>query len=364
MRAGNETIGRGLASIDPLAGEDLYQLASETGSDELLAAILATAAKGVGHRPRRTMRSVSLSLRTGRRRRLLVAAPVAAIALVASIVGIPGGGNGSPETLPALARVAEAAAAQPAPDADLPYLYVKTREVNTDTSVAGGQAWSVFDYSTSEEWIAKDGSGRVRRVMAPPRWVSRANRKAWEAAGRINFLAYGWHAHSEEEEVPAGHFDDRLFDGPKLSALPTDPVQLAAWLEDRVTDPKANAGAGNGFPVSVRTLTVTAELLSNPLASPDLRAALYEAEGLVPGIEDFGATTDAIGRHGIAVGTESSNSGAPTRYSLIFDPTTSQVLATEQTRLGGEEASPIPITEAKLFIDSGATSSLHGKPQD
>jgi hypothetical protein len=242
---------------------------------------------------------------------------------------------------------------------------MKTREMTTDTSVAGGQAWSVYDSSINEEWVAKDGSGRVRRVSTAPRWVSPADREAWEAAGRIEFLAHGWAAHSEEEGVPAGHFG-QLFGGIKLSEIPTDPRELAAWLENRVTDPKANGGAGNGFPVSVRTLTLASEILNDPLASPELRAALYEAEGLVPGIEYFGKATDAIGRHGLAIGAESANSGAPTRYSLIFDPTTSQVLATEQMRLkppSGLPFEPAPLlTDAKLFLASGTTGSTTSTP--
>jgi hypothetical protein len=363
MTQKNEMLEKNLDSIDPLAGVDLERLASGAEADELLTAILSTPTQESRRHPKASARAFPIA----RRRSILTALTVAAVALLGLIVGLPGVGNGAPDTLPALARVANAAAAQPAPMTDFPYLYVKTREMNTNTSVAGGQAWSVYDSSTNEEWIAGDGSGRVRRVDAPPRWVGPSDRKAWEAAGRISFLAYGWGSHTEEEDVPVGHFNHRLMGGSDLSELPTDPTELATWLEDRVTDPKANAGAGNGFPISVRTLTLTAEILNNPLATPELRAALYEAEGLIPGIEYLGNSTDAIGRRGVAVGAESANSGAPTLYSLIFDPKTSQVLATEgmmlkpPSGLSGEKT-PL-LTEAKLFIESGGTDSPSDKPQ-
>lgn len=67
-------------------------------------------------------------------------------------------------------------------------------------------------------------------------------------------------------------------------------------------------------------MALIAELLQNPFAPPDLRAALYEAEALVPGIENLGPARDLLGRKGIAVGARSANSGAPTVYSLIVDP--------------------------------------------
>jgi len=163
--------------------------------------------------------------------------------------------------------------------------------------------------------------------------------------------------------VAAGHFNDRsVYAAPALSKLPTDPAELAAWLEHQVARPEYSAG--NGFPVSVRTLTVVAELLSNPLASPELRAALYEAEALIPGIESYGEASDAIGRQGVAVGAESANSGAPSRYLLIFDPESSQVLGTEQIWLRpppafkGEE--PNQLADATLFLESRGADSLGG----
>lgn len=132
-----------------------------------------------------------------------------------------------------------------------------------------------------------------------------------------------------------------------------------ARLERRV-----NSGeeARNGNPLPVKTLTLVAELLNNPLATPELRAALYEAEGRMPGIEYLGEATDAIGRRGVAVGVESANSGALTLYSLIFDPKTSQVLAYEQKPRETAPASPgeIDPPSAKLFIESGRTRTLGG----
>jgi hypothetical protein len=360
MKTRHKTLEQGIATIDPLADEDLGSLVADSEPEELLTAILSTPTPEVKGRRRGTAPRAG----TARwRRPALVAAPAAAAALLALTVGIPGGGGGS-ETLPALAQVAAAAAAQPAPSAGSPFQYVETREMTLDTSVAGGQAWSVFDSSLDQEWIAKDGSGLVRREIAAPKWASPSDEEAWEAAGRIPFLAHGWAPSSEEHEVPAGHFNESVYAAPDLSKLSTDPAELAAWLENLVTNPAADRGVGNGFPVSVRTMTVVAELLNNPLASPELRAALYEAEGLIPGIRYFGKVTDAIGRHGVAIGAESANSGASTRYLLIFDPESSQVLGTEEILLKpapafkGEKTPQL--SSAKLFIESRGADRLGG----
>ena len=322
------------------------------------------AATATRRRPRPAPRSCSP--RSSPRRRYLVAAPLGAALLAILVAGLPGGGEDGRSTLPVLARVADAAAAQPPIDSDLPYLYMKTRSTGVATSVAGGHAWSVDEPTTREQWIARDGSGRVRSVEGPVSWASPADREAWEASGRIPFLAHGWGRHVSVEDVPAGRFHNFLPGGVPLADLPADPEELAALLEQRVRDPEAGAGAGDGFSVAVRSLTLVAEILNNPFAPPQLRAALYEAEGRIPGIEDLGEATDELGRRGVAIAAESANSGAPTVYSLVFDPKTSQVLATQREILEAASALPdegYPRTESVLYLASGATSSLGGRPR-
>jgi len=359
MRSRRKLLDETMRAADPLGDGE----ATAAVDEELLASILATPSPHGGREHARQSRG--LRART-RRRRYLVAMPVGAALVAALVAGLPGGGGDGPSTLPVLARVAEAAAAQAPVEGDLPYLYMKTRSTGVSTSVAGGHAWSVLEPTTREQWIARDGSGRVRAVEGPVSWASPADRRAWQASGRIPFLAGGWGRHVSVEEFPAGRFHNFLPGGTALSDLPTDPRELAALLEQRVRDPKAGAGAGNGFSVAVRSLTLVAEILANPFASPDLRAALYEAEGLIPGVEYLGHVKDQLGRHGVAVGAQSANSGAPTVYSLIFDPRTSQVLATQTETLEAPSALPdegYPRMESLLYLESGATGSLGARPR-
>lgn len=358
MKTRDKMLERDLAAIDPLAGKDLFRLTSEPPSDELLQTILASSA-GRQSGSRRITRRPSLAMLSWRGR-LAIAVPVAVAALLVSVVGIPGGGKGNPATLPALAKVAEAAAAQPAPDTALPYRYEKTQSRYLDTAVwSKSLAWSYFVSETDEEWIAEDGSGRRHSVVAPVEFAGPEDREAWEVAGRPDFQPHAWRGHVEDETLRPGSESNRIYEA-ELSAIPTDPGEISEWLITQVMK------SDNGFSPAVRSLNLVSEILNDPLAIPELRAALYEAEGRIPGIEYFGKATDAIGRPGIAIGAESANSGAPTRYLLIFDPKTSQVLATEEMTLEPPAAFPYEKTPvlsgAKLFIESGGARSLGERP--
>jgi hypothetical protein len=344
---------RALAAADPLRGRALDDLDLGAAEEEMLAEILAEP------RPNPPRARTSMP---GARRPVLVAVAVVLIALTALVAGLPGGGDERPSHggLAVLDRVAAAAAEQPPPDAALPYGYLKTRGTYINTTVYGGEGWSSYHSEVAETWAAPDGSGRRRTASFVPGFVSPADRAAWERAGKPPFLAHGWGRHVGTEVFPPGTFSGIGPLGTELAALPTDPEDLSGWLLDRATEPPVN-----GFPPQVRVLTLAAELLQNPFASPELRAALYGAVALVPGIEDLGPARDQLGREGIAVGARSANSGAPTVYSLIVDPRTSEVLATEQKQLRAPPALPEldePLVSSTVYLGSGRTASIPLQP--
>lgn len=358
MSTRDALLDEALRTADPLAGAKANPTPAE--AEALLASIVASDPReGVPSDARPTR----FPART-RRRRLLVAVPVTAAVLAVLVASLPGGDKDDKGTLPVLAQVAAAAAAQPPIPGDLPFLYLKTQYVGTATAVAGGRGFSYYAPSTRQLWIARDGSGLMRDVAEPPRWVSAADREAWEASGAPAPFSPGRRV--SEERLPPGGFPNLLPGGTALAELPTDAAELAAWIEAQVQDPNGGAGAGNGFSVAVRSLVLAAEILSNPFASSELRAALYEAAGEIRGIEYLGPATDQLGRHGVAVGAQSANSGAPTVYSLIFDPETAQVLATQEEVLEAPSALPdegYPRKESTLYLATGAARSPGGKPQ-
>jgi hypothetical protein len=246
----------------------------------------------------------------------LGALALAAVVIIGLLIGLPGGGHGGDRVAGVLDNVAAAAAAQAPTAADLPYSYLKTREISVATTVADRKTWSVYESKAREEWAAEDGSGRVRIVADRPRFVGPRDRAEWEAAGKPNFLTHGFEAYVEEDHtVPAGTL------GGSSKGLPTDPGALATRLRG-----EAEHGHGD-VPVTAATLDLIAEDLRDPDASPELRQALYEAAEQVPGIEYLGEKTDPEGRSGDAVGVTSSYSGGPQLCSLIFDPKTGEVLA-------------------------------------
>jgi hypothetical protein len=60
------------------------------------------------------------------------------------------------------------------------------------------------------------------------------------------------------------------------------------------------------------------------------RAALLQLLGHAPGVMVLGAVHDRLGRPGLALATDSSRSGLPTRYVLVIDPKTGNVIDSEQ----------------------------------
>lgn len=359
MNPRDSLLDEALRRMDPLA--EIGDAPGGQDPEELLALIVSTG-------PRQARRPAPLAARLWGprgRRRLLAAAALAGILAIVALAGKPEGDEEGAHTLPVLARVAEAAAAQPTLGEDLPYLFLKTRTIGVSTAVTGGQAFSYSAPSIREAWIAEDGSGLIRIHEQPGRWASPKDRKLWEASGAPTLFS-AESGKMTKVELPPGRSPNFLPGGTPLSDLPLDPSELAAWIEAQVTDPAAGAGAGNGFSVAVRSIALVSEILSNPLASPELRAALFEAEGQIPGIRDLGEVRDQQGRRGVAVGAESANSGAPTVYSMIFDPKTSMVLASQEEILEAPSALPdegYPRTESTLYLQVGAASSPGARPR-
>ncbi|MBS1878593.1 MAG: CU044_5270 family protein [Actinobacteria bacterium] len=337
-----------LRALDPARAENLDRPLWDAAADELLASILAADPSAPP--------PVAAPTSGGRRRwwtskRVLAPAAVAATVAAVLAIGLPGGGEGGGAVV-ALDRVASAAAAQPPVADQLPFGYLRTESTFMDTSFAKHRSWSVYQPEIREEWSAADGSGRVRILEGAPRFVGPGDRAAWEAAGRLKFLTHGFAAHSEEQAVPAGTFPD-------VSGLPVDAGALAAALRAEAEK------SGGGGPLAARMLELIANDLENPGASPDLRKALYEAVAQIPGIEYLGDATDQTGRKGVAVGVRSSYSGGATLYSLIYDPGTSEVLATEKTALGEvsyADGGSRPVLAWTAYLSSGRVRSLSSTP--
>jgi hypothetical protein len=329
MKSKNEILMRELRRIDPLPSNDPRQAA-----DEAMLKTIVASDPDEGAEPGR----VASGRRIGAR--WLIAPAAAGVALLAA-VALLGGGSEGDSSLGPLNEVAAAAASQ-APPPDSAVRYSKVRFSSIDTAIAGGESWSVYRTEVREEWRSETEPGRLRVVSPPPQFVGPGDKAAWEAAGSPNFLA-GASGETVERTLPPDS------EGTAASRLPADPDALYEELSQRAQK------VDNSAPPQVRTLLLIADLLQDPAASPHLRAALYRAAEKIPGIQYFGATKDEAGRPGVAIGMESDYSGGPARYELIWDPETSEALATTAIVLEPVEfadaSPPFPI-ETTLFLDS------------
>lgn len=357
MSNANDDIKREMRRLDPLGSGELDGSAESDDAAAMLARILATD-PGEDAAPARADERLPLPEIDApwRRRRSLGLAfgtvAAVAVAVLVAVLLLTGGGEGEDRLSAALDSAAARADAAPSPAGAQPYTYLKTREISVETTDADRRSWNVDQSTTREEWVTPDGSGRLRIVAGPSRFVGSGDRVEWEGAGRPQFLTLGFGGHTEDRWISAGQLRGRVV------SLPTRPRALAVRLTEEAADAQ-----GEG-PLAATTLRLIAEDLRNPVASPALRRALYEAAKRIPGIEYLGELTDADGRGGVGIGVTSSSAGHPRLYSLIFDPDTSQVLATETTALSGggpdEPAGPT-LLRATLYEEARGTRSLSEK---
>lgn len=221
-----------------------------------------------------------------------------------------------------LLHLAAVAAAQPPSAASGRYAYVKTAGWYLDTAVGGGRVTSRVDATTTESWLAADGSGRqiAHRSSVQP---------------------------TDDWTVPAGK---------PLLALSSDPATIAKQLDQ-------------GHPVRLgpaeRFVSLHDIALEQPLPPPAESAALRVLAGS-PGLIDSGTVTDRAGRPGVAVSLDSAYSGLLTRHTLIFDPRTGRLLGDEETLIGdpGKLNVRTPaVISYTVYLSAGYVSSTTEHPR-
>jgi hypothetical protein len=347
MTKKNDILRSEFDRLDPVAPGELDGAAESGGATELLDRILAmepepAAAPTSAPEPARRRRVPRLALTAA-------GAAVAAAVALFLVLGLSRGGGDEHGLAAALDTAAASAASLSPPASAQPYTYLKTREMSVSTNAADRRSWRVLQSTTREEWVTRDGAGRLRIVDGPARFIDADDRAEWEGAGEPTFLALGFGRRTEDRFLDPG-----MLRG-SVEELPTDPATLARRL-------RAQAEVENGeTPVAAATLQLIAEDLRDPGASPARRRALFEAAKRVPGIRYLGAKTDPAGRRGVAVGVAGSDAGAPTVYSMIFDPATSQVLATVATTpTPGADDGPT-LLRARVYLEARGIGSLMGK---
>jgi hypothetical protein len=222
-----------------------------------------------------------------------------------------------------------------------------------------------------EVWTAPDGTTHEREALGRVDFLSDADQALWEEAGSPPPFAYDPAEHDVGRDSagrPLKAFSSKAFRGrhefSHLSRLPTEPEALRLAIENR---------HGGGTPVDPSpadsprggaTVERLLEILSEPITSPALRAAAFDALAEIPGIGFERDVVDAAGRKGDAISWVVDR-GFGRRF--IFDPRTSEILAGAEMIFDSQAAGYPGVPDETVFretayLQSGIVSSTRERP--
>ena len=310
---------------------------------------------------------------------LAAAAAVAAISAAALLVG--SGPSAEPAAAEVLRRTAIVAEGSDAPAQAPPgpgqFLYTKTKVVQLqgwepDGPGAGprtepryftanllgpeGDALPALVPTLKEVWTARDGATRERETLGRIEFLSAGDQRRWEEAGSPPPFAYDPAEHEVGRDSSGRlvkDFESQSWRGSrefsyasKLAKLPTEPEALRLALErrpapgqPRMAAPPADSARGRA------TIERLMSILSEPITSPALRAAAFNALAEIPGIELERNVTDVAGRRGAAIWFEERGFGR----QFIFDPRTSEILAQAEMIFDAEAADYPGVPDDTVF---------------
>ena len=225
-----------------------------------------------------------------------------------------------------------------------------------------------------EVWTAPDGTTREREALGQVEFFSGADQRLWEEAGSPPPFAYDPTEHDvgrDRSGRPVKDFASKSWRGrrafssvAKLSRLPTEPEALRLAIENRSggsspVDPSPADSLRGG--ATVETLL---EILGEPITSPALRAAAFNALAEIPGIGLERDVADVAGRQGDAISWVRER-GFGRRY--IFDPRTSEILAEAEMIFNSKAAGYPGVPDDTVFretayLRSGIVSSTRERP--
>jgi hypothetical protein len=348
-----------VAGLQVVRDEDLLAETRSAASRSLFAQVVA----GPGGLPR-------VRRGPGSRRWLVAVGLATAGAVAAFAIGI----GPSPEAVtPAGAALREAAAAARAQDGVPAGKYLYIRSVNASLALGfvdsthpeglNSQCCNAFVPHVREVWLGDEpGDARLReRRAGAPQFLSAEERERWIRLGRPEL----------ESKTP--------FSGILAGIRPRDwyhgPLELPSDADAIYEQFKQTAEADTPVPGVPDETRVTwsmfhhfSDVLREARATPEQRAAAYEALARAPGVVLVGDTTDHFGRRGIGVAIdilENEPSGFLYRYVLVFDSATADLLEERREVLPGNRFRDLPAgtVEAYATYEYGVVATLTGGPQ-
>jgi hypothetical protein len=225
----------------------------------------------------------------------------------------------------ALRRVANVAEQRTGPGIprDDQYFYVASE--GTELTVAAPTSDPADSYSylytkRREIWLSVERAGLLRQEqVGPPHWLTPRDRQNWIKAGRP---AESGGTGSDETPMEAiNHYflGDERFSAAQLRDFDPTPQELYDRLRSRIN--------GRGQSPNGEVFVEIADALRESPQTPRLRATLYRALALVPGVQLLGSVHDRLGRAAIGIAfTEHTG----LRQELLLDPETAEVLNERQ----------------------------------
>ncbi len=191
-----------------------------------------------------------------------------------------------------------------------------------------------------EMWVAANGSGAQRQTTSPGTFVSTADKNACLSIHVTNPFAHGYQSEyrfgSGKHDAPVSSHDWRKYS--------TNPQLLLKQIH--------RGDGGQNTPEEL--LVNVADYLRFTDAPPTIRAALYRATLLIPGVRLLGMRTDPKGQRGIAV----SCSRGRLRYEVFFDAANSRLLA-DAYSWNGKQTTWLAYTRQELVTGLPAGLAKH-----
>jgi len=225
-----------------------------------------------------------------------------------------------------------------------------------------------------EVWTAPNGTTRERETLGRVDFLSGADQRLWEEAGSPPPFAYDPAEHEVGRDSSGRlvkDFASKSFRGrrefsflSRLLRLPTEPEALRLAIENRRG---GNSSADASPATSLRggaTVETLLKILAEPITSPALRAAAFNALAEIPGIGVERRVTDIAGRKGDAISWVRER-GFGSRY--IFDPRTSEILAEAEMIIDSKAAGYPGVPDGTVFretahLQSGIVGSTRERP--
>lgn len=225
---------------------------------------------------------------------------------------------------------------------------------STATSPSQPVTTTPFSYTESlfrEEWQNDDFAGGLQEALdGTGAFGTTSEQQAWQAAGSPSLQLCAYPVLSQ-----LNTFDESAKNGEVIVSLPTDPAKLGALIAaGRVNDigqllpasgqcPSKAGDAKEVYPPgAVCPVSAQFDIAENLLVAPQgpalLGPALYQLLAQLPGVENVGTLTDALGRSGTAIEDPS------TGKVFVIDPSTGQLLEQEDVSTSNEAASNPPGT--------------------